>query len=30
MHDAPVGGIRTPVSACGFKEIIVFISKQVK
>lgn len=29
MHDSPVGGIRTPVTACGSKEIIVFISKQV-
>lgn len=34
MHDAPVGGIGSPVlwgvSACGSKEIIVLISQQVK
>lgn len=30
MHDSPVGGIRTLVTACGSKEIIGFISKQGK
>lgn len=34
VHEAPIGGIRTPmvwgVSAFSSKEIIVFISKQVK